>query len=156
MNFILILLFCLHPFHVSVTSLEHDQERQALEISMSIFADDLEKAIMEAGGPELNVGTAKEHHKANSYISEYLEDKFLISVNGNPVKWQYLGFEYENGAVWNYLEIKNVPELTNLEVKNGVLMELFRDQENIIHTKVGDKKKSDILKRGDIHSRFAY
>lgn len=155
MSWIIFFTF-LHPFHVSVTSIDYDEDRRAIEISMSIFADDLEKAIMKSGGPNIKVGTSKQDMEAAKYIEKYINSVFRIFIDTKEVGFDYLGFEYEDGAVWSYLQIEKVRKVNSLEVNNICLFEIFDDQENIIHTKVKGKKKSAILRASKNSSYFEY
>ncbi len=153
---ILLFILLIHDFHVSVTNIDYDAERKAIEISMSTFADDIENAIMESGGPNLRISTDKEHPQAEKYISEYLKSHFTVTVNGKKEAFEYLGFEYERGAVWSYMQINEIRKIKTITIENTTLMEIFNDQENIIHTRINGQRKSVVLRKGKIDIELSY
>ena len=81
------------------------------------------------------------------YIKKYVEQKLTITVNGEDRNFDFIGKEYENDLILCYLEIKNVSYLEEIKVSNKILMDLFEEQQNIIHVKKGKKRKSLILEK---------
>ena len=83
-------------------------------------------------------------------IKAYLSEKFKISINKSPIKWDYLGKEFEKDIVYFYLEINAVAAtISHIKVTNNVLLEEFDDQQNIIRLSLNDKKKTFVLKNND-------
>lgn len=139
-----------HPFHISVCDIEHDAESKALQISQRVFMDDLEVGL-EAFHKLENVDAykPKDIKRLDSLISAYLEAKLFIRINGKDVSFNYLGSELEGDARWAYLEVPDVPSVTEAEISNLILTESFDDQENIIHLKVNGKLKSHRLSKDE-------
>src|SRR5688572_15803681 len=67
-----------HDIHVSVCELRWNEESGAFEVSIKIFIDDLERALVLEGAPGLFIGTPKESAEANQYITSYLKKHFTI------------------------------------------------------------------------------
>lgn len=139
-----------HPFHISVCDIEHDAESKALQISQRIFMDDLELGLETFHKLEsVDAYKPKDTKHLDSLISAYLEAKLFIRINGKDVAFTYLGSELEGDARWAYLEVPDVPSVTEAEISNLILTETFDDQQNIIHLKVNGKLKSHRLSKDE-------
>jgi len=137
-----LLVFLLHPFHVSVVDVEYKPERQALEIAQRIFTDDFELAIKESTGNAQNLLDPANKALADSLISGYLANHFTLQVNGQPCTMYYLGFEADTDVIWTYIEVPQVPAFTQVQVSSQVLLKQFNDQVNLVHINNGQKTKS--------------
>ncbi len=133
----------LHEFHISKCVIECNEETKAIEVSLHIFIDDLEEALRQQGADKLFICTEKESKKAEKYLNRYLQNHFVLNVNGEKVEYEFLGKEISEdlAAVWCYLEVKDVTEISSLELKNDLLMEVFDDQRNIISLSANDKEE---------------
>lgn len=136
-----------HKFYISVSNINYSEEDKALQIVSRIFVDDIEDLLEERYEikPELN--TQDELENINQYIGRYLKEKFVITLNGKPAEIKFLGKEYDVDIMKCYIEILNVEasDLQSLEISNKILFELFEDQQNIIHVRVNNQRKSLIL-----------
>ncbi|KAA1247145.1 DUF6702 family protein [Aquimarina sp. RZ0] len=137
----------LHKFYVSVTQIEYDEEQKSLQIISRIFIDDMEDVLRERYDESIELVSEKEPDRLDEYIFKYLSKKLLIIVNGEEVRFTFIGKEYENDLIICYLEVENIPSLEKIEVSNQVLMDFFEEQQNIIHVKKGKKRKSLILEK---------
>jgi hypothetical protein len=138
-----------HKFYVSVTNVEYSDKDKAIQITSRIFIDDLEKALEERYGFEALLGTPEENKKTDVYLEKYLRAKFALKINGRVADYNFLGKKVENDLVICFIEILNEPleKVSSLEVQNEILMDVFEEQKNIVHLKMGGKKKSFILIR---------
>jgi hypothetical protein len=131
-----------HPMHLCVTEMNFNQAGKALEISHKIFYDDLEEAIFASTKQKLALHTPQENPKSAEYIQNYLRTKFEVTCNQKKQTINFVGSEYENSAIWVHYEIVNVGNLQTLEIKNTILLDLFDDQNNFLHFKKGEFRKS--------------
>ena len=78
--------------------------------------------------------TDKEHEAAEQHIVDYLEETFMLQVNGEKANYSFLGKEVSEDlqAVWCYLEIENISNMEELVIKNEILTSLFEDQKNVV------------------------
>jgi hypothetical protein len=53
-----------------------------------------------------------------------------------------LGKEYENDAVWIYVEVLNVPKPKQIYLKDVFLFDLHNDQSNLVNFECNEKKGS--------------
>ena len=138
-----------HKFYVSVTNVKYAEDAKALQITTRIFIDDLEKVLNELYSIDAQLATEKEYRDADELISKYLLTKFTIRLDGQLQEIEFLGKEYKQDLVICYLEIveTDLKEVDTIEVKNDLLTEIFEEQQNVVHLKIGEEKKSFILVR---------
>ncbi len=136
-----------HKFYVSVTQIEYNDEQQSLQIISRIFIDDLEKVLTERYDTTIELTAEKDSNTVDQYLNRYLSQRLTITIDGKDVRFKFIGKEYEDDLVLCYLEVENITALHEIEVSNTTLMDVFEDQQNIIHVKHGDNRKSLILEK---------
>ncbi len=136
-----------HKFYVSITKIEYVKEKESLQIITKIFIDDIEDALQKRYDPSISLDTKKETDTDLTFLKEYILQKIQLKVNGNPVKLDYIGQEYDTDMVVAYMEVTGVKELKNIEIENKVLMDMFEEQQNIVHLKTPNSRRSLILDR---------
>ena len=136
-------LYLFHPIHVSITDVEHDKERNALEFTSRVFLDDLEKHIQYTlNEPYLDITQPTEGYTTEKLIRDYFLERMSIDVNGKSKKIDYLGHEIEGDAVNIYYQILGVKKLKSLSIENNILLDLYTDQVNMTHVKFNGELKS--------------
>ena len=138
-----------HKFYVSVTNMEYSKKGKSFQITSRLFIDDLEAVLKERYDVKAKLGTDEEISESDAIIERYLKTKFVVHFNGTQKAYNYLGKEFKDDLIICYLEIPDVDikDIQTIEVQNDALAELFEEQQNVIHIKIGDKKKSFILVR---------
>lgn len=124
-----------HEFHVSKTEIDYNGDEDALQITLHIFLDDLELSMQKQGADKQFLCTEKELPGADSVYLAYLKNNFQIEINGGQVAdYQWVGKEIsaDLAAVWTYIEIPNVTDLTDISVKNSIILDIHDDQKNIV------------------------
>lgn len=134
-----------HKYFVSITKLEYVADSQTLQIITQIFIDDVEDVLQSRYSPDITLGTKKETRADAAFLKEYILQKLKIKINDTPVELNYLGKEYDIDMVKSYIEITGIEDIESLEIENKVLMDLFTDQQNIIHFKSQKSRRSLIL-----------
>lgn len=153
--FLLLLVFPLisaapmHKFYVSITKIEYVKEKNSLQIITKIFTDDIEDALQQRYDASISLDTKKETKAADEDLKNYILQKINIKVNGKAAKLEYVGKEYDTDMVVAYIEIKDVNDLKTIEIENKILMEIFPEQQNIIHLKTPKNRRSLILDRDE-------
>lgn len=135
----------MHKYYVSVTQIEYVKDKQSIQIITRIFMDDFEDILQLRYDDALHIGPQSETKEANFYIEKYLKSKMIVRINGEEKALNYIGKEFDNDIVICYLEIEGVKNIDTFEIENGVLFDLFPEQQNIIRTKINTKNKSFIL-----------
>jgi hypothetical protein len=130
---------------VSTTKIEYVKEQKTMQIITKIFIDDVEDVLQQRYDPTLSLASDKETEDGNAFLKQYILQKFKLSINGKPVTMQYIGKEYESDIVKVYLEVTGVDKLISLEVENLILLDMFEEQQNIVHLKTTEKRRSIVL-----------
>lgn len=140
-----------HKFYVSVTNIDYSQKDQSIQIISRIFIDDFENTLKEIYRIDPKLMSDSELSNIDFYIERYLNQHLQVKINGKKAGLKYLGKNYDNDVVKCFIEIDNIkPEnLLSIEIKNSLLFELFEEQNNIVHFKINNKRKSFSLIKGN-------
>ncbi|MCX2680393.1 hypothetical protein OOZ15_10610 [Galbibacter sp. EGI 63066] len=138
-----------HKFYVSVTDMVYSEKHHSIQITSRYFIDDFEKLLKERYAIDPQLMTEKELKNVDFYIEKYLNDKFIITINGEQATFNFIGKEYDVDVMKCYLEIQNVDSeaLKKISIQNKVLFEIFPEQQNVVHTNINGKKRSFMLIR---------
>jgi uncharacterized protein DUF6702 len=136
-----------HEFYVSLTEINYNTQTESFEVSMRIFPDDLDRALLERTGIHTQLATELEHKDADSLLMLYLLEDFALQVNGEELVLNYLGKEAESDALWCYLESSRISAPERIKVKSTILTAFFPDQVNIIQIYFGEWNKGLLLNR---------
>lgn len=151
-----LMAFSAHKFYVSLVQMDYNEKNSSLEITMKIFTDDLENAIKERNGLLLKLGTPEEIAETDSVLSAYITENFRLSLNGKELKYQYLGKEVDLDVTWCYLEVTGIPSITEIEITDKMLTELFEGQSNLIKIKYKNKESAALLNRDRSTDRIKF
>lgn len=132
----------LHPFHVSVCDVEFNREAKAIQVSQRIFVNDFEQALNKKFNLNLVIDDTATASLRDSLISVYLQDNLTIYADGKQKEPDFLGTEFEEDGIWCYIEFDGVKRAQTIVVESTILLDLFDDQANIVHFKVGEYEKS--------------
>jgi hypothetical protein len=122
-----------HKFYVSVSYIEYDKERKAIEVQKKIFFDDLEFVIKEKHNLSSFDILKSEKDLVDKYIENYLYENILFDIDGIKRKINYLGYEHLNGTINCYFEVLEVDKFESLLIKDTSLFSIFDSQENLIY-----------------------
>ncbi len=148
-----------HPIHLGLSDVLYAEKEKSLQVIHKLFVDDLEAHIeqiaKENGSPvRLFLNTEKENPQSDQFIRQYLDAHFQVVVNGKLLKSNYLGKEYENGAVWVYVEYPNLSRPKQLRIRGDALIGLHEDQNNIVNIEIGEKKGSFRFFKGHVQEQI--
>lgn len=155
--FVQVFWLALHPFYVSITTVDYNKEAQRVEISCRIFYDDLETALKASGNAStvdlINPGKRSE---MDSLIAHYLRRHLDLSVDGHLQTLRYLGYEVEDDVAWCYLEATEVASVQHIAIDNRVLLDHFTKQSNILHVTAYGNRKSTKLDNPEHRAVFDF
>lgn len=140
-----------HKFYVSVTNVNYSEKDKALQVTSRLFIDDFGRVLFERYGIEAKLATANESKLSEEYIEKYLRTKLVVEINGENAPYTYIGKRYDNDVILCYIEVPDVElALTKtIQIENELLTDLFDEQQNIVHFRIGDIKKSFVLVKSD-------
>jgi len=145
-----------HPFHVSVIEVNHNATDKTLEISCKIFTDDFEKILAKNYKTKVDLINPVNKAAMDSLVKKYIFSHLVISANGKPVSFQYLGFENDKEAAYGYIEVENVPVLNKISISTNMMYDQFQDQVNIMHVIVNGNRKSTKLNFPDTEAEIVF
>ncbi|HWV70831.1 MAG TPA: DUF6702 family protein [Pseudosphingobacterium sp.] len=156
-NSLFVLLFSvLHPFYISVTSIEHKKNDKILEISCRIFFDDLEDALSKKYGHRFSLMKPTNRSIVDKYLADYLKKNLAITTDGKAQELRYIGYEIEEDAAWCYLQINAVESVKKLTINNSILYQSHHQQSNILHVTVDNNRKSTKLDYPQTNAEFKF
>lgn len=123
-----------HPFFVSMTELAFNPKERALEISVRMFTDDLEKELAGHCRCKVNLGEEGASSKMEPVLAGYVEGHLKIRIDRKNARATWLGFQNEEESTWCFLEIKTALP-GSLEVENRLLHETQEKQINLVRYK---------------------
>ena len=143
-----------HKFYMSIIDMEYNEASKSLQISMKLFADDLEFVLEKEQNVKVFLGTEKEHEKTDDFIKSYLNTHFFIEQSKGSLPLTYVGKEVDKDYAWIYIEVKNFKVKDETLLTNSMLIDYFKDQTNKINYKKGDEVNSFTLYNQNISKEF--
>ena len=107
--------------------------------------DDIESALNDKYKIDLQLTNKDELKDNDKYFEQYLKENLNFKVDNIEKEFNYIGKEYDGGLVFFYLEIENITSVSSLSVKNTILINTFKYQQNLVKLKAHDKNKSVLL-----------
>jgi hypothetical protein len=77
--------------------------------------------------------------------SRYIQEHLRLKVNGEVKALEFAGYQQEQESTWNYYQIKNIPQVKNIEIYNSLLHDFREEQINMLHIKANGKEQSERL-----------
>ena len=139
-------LFFVHDFFVSVSYIEYDDQRNAIEAHKIIFFDDFVKTLKQQFLNEDFDILKSNQILVDDYIMDYLTNNIEFVINDKKYDFEYLGHEYEDGIINCYFEINKIKKIKKIKIKDTSLFETFEGQENLIYFKANQKLTTIRLK----------
>ena len=115
---------------------------------------DIEHALADQA--DLKLGPAQEHPQADSLLNTYFH-QHLTLMQQQHLDWRWIGKELEGETLYCYLQVEDVDDTDDLLVQNTLLMDLFYEQQNIVHME-GDGRptRSHTFIRGSSPHAFVW
>lgn len=147
----------LHPFYVSVSELEYNAGEKTLEISIKVFTDDFEKALVKAAGHPVDIYKPKDKTQLEKMIADYMRKHFMVKVDGKAFALEYVGYEIEEQSTFSYFQVSNIAKSPKkIELSNNVLFEMNPTQMSIMHVTVNGTRKSTKLDSPNTDAGFEF
>lgn len=118
-----------HTYFFGVTEINLNKQSEHIEVIHQLTAHDIENAIAEIQ----QVSFSPEHPQYNKLIQTYIEKHFILSRKNKIIKMNWVGFEVKRGQLFAYQESSTKNYLTNLVVKNTILVDTYVKQVNTVN-----------------------
>lgn len=140
-----------HKFYVSLTTIDHNAADRSLEITMRLFADDLERAVAREAGKPLTHGQPGFDAAVLAIVRRALT---VRHADGRPMTLSWVGLENKVDVTWVYVEAAGVAATDGLTLRHTLFMDLFPDQVNMVHVNDARGRRAVDFHGGDAFKPF--
>lgn len=137
-----------HPYYVSLTEIRYHSDTRQMDVSVRMFTDDLQLAIRKINGIQ-SQEPLYSRSEIDSLLSIYIHHHLKIELNGQLLKFDFIGFELEDESTWSYLECKNISTFSIVKITNTLLFDFIDGQVNMMHFYYDTQRKSTKLNQPD-------
>jgi hypothetical protein len=136
-----------HKFYTSLARVEYNAGEKTVEVTLRVFADDLERALTRRAGREVSLDRTKD---AGRLVLAYLQDTFEIrNRDGEAKSFKWVGMELRAGVAWLYFEAEMPEGLMGARLRDHVLFELFDEQVNTVSVRYSGVRGDLVFIHGD-------
>lgn len=136
-----------HTFHTSLTRMDYNREEKTAEITIQVFAHDLEKAVEKRAGKRVNLEKSPD---AVKFVLEYLNERFVFKNKaGEAKKLVWVGKEQSADSIWLYVETAMPEGFAGATLENSLFFDLANDQVNLVTARFDGKKVDLSFKPND-------
>lgn len=136
------LLSLLHPVHVSVMNFEYLSKNKSATISVKVFPDDFELAFIHNYNLRLNLGTDSIHPEWEKYMNLYFTKMFSLKVNNKTnIPLVFKSYEVKDDGIFLYFSAPMSQKIKSLQIDNGILLDVFENQTNLLILSIDGKEK---------------
>lgn len=133
-----------HSLHQSTGEAEYNPKTKKLEVSLTVFINDLETALIRQSERDLRLDKTPVA-EFDAQILLYLTKTFVVTdAAGKAAKIEWVGRQLDaetqksgDPTVTLFFEIALPDGLTGLMLKHTVFCDLFKDQINLLHLRDG-------------------
>lgn len=143
-----------HPFYVSMTEISLSEKHQAMEISMRIFSNDLEKELTHAQQIKTDLLNEKCYDENLEKIKKYVGKFFQVKGDKKTIDLYLVGFENKEESTWIYLEAKMKNRPREIEINSTLLYQTQKKQVNLFRLKTSTTDQTKKLEFPDSQIQF--
>ena len=145
-----------HPFFVSMTDINYNENAKSLEISVRIFTDDFENTLRKYHTEKIDILHPADKEAMNGYVRDYIQQHLQLKINDKTVQLSFVGYEQQSESIWSYFEVNNVDTVNKVSIVNTLLHDYNTNQINMMHVKVKDKEQSEKLNYPEKEAVFGF
>ncbi len=138
--FIFLASLFFHPVHVSVASLDYDEEKASFSLFLKLFSDDLEDDCrLMRNDPALQLYDA-DNRPSREIIEEYLETRLIFEAEEERLRAVVGEIDYDPQAeeVRLYVTYEYAGKGRRFRIVNKIMTDLFDDQANLLIFRMGN------------------
>lgn len=141
-----------HPLHLTFTNLEFNTENNRWVLTIKIFSDDFSTNLKAATGLDLGDGVKAGKNESAKTLQKWLGNRFMIWFDARPLDietWKFEGMKVKDDATWITYTITAPLPVTEVRVRNSLLMDLYSDQKNLFIFVMGQTESAHEFKNKD-------
>lgn len=135
----------LHDYYVSSAEVVFVEDKQQLQVTTRVFIDDLEAYFNAQTEDKIQLQPDLETTKIDSLVQRFFKNNFNILFDKKTIALDYIGRQYKEDQILIFAEATEVPPPTSFEIHNTILIPFRSDQQNIVHLKTVNSKKSFLM-----------
>ena len=140
-----LIMSAVHPIHISVSEVELKDEE--INWSVRIYKDDLLRGMY---GKVKDLSILDNQDKVSKDILSYVSKNIIIEFAGTTLKWSLVDIQPDPEAIWVTVKTSLPAQNgTSFTVRNRVLMEIYKDQKNVVHFNCKSGNKNLVFEKGD-------
>ena len=152
-----------HSIHQSTSEAEYNPMTKKLEVSLTVFINDLELALIRQSEREIRLDKTPAT-QLDAEIKTYLAKTFVVTdAAGNVTKIEWVGRKLDinsansgDPAVTLFFEIALPDGLPNTALRHVVFTDLFKDQLNLLHLRNGTRKVQLSFTQAEASKKLAF
>ena len=139
------LLSILHDFHVTHTTIYYNADKEALEITINVAIEDLERALEDQTAKKITIATNTETASVDQLIEAYFRQRLIIAPNNRLIEYTWVGKEVSKDLhnLYVYFEVLNFNKNVTIEamlIENSIFTDILPDQANIVLVEFDEQK----------------
>lgn len=139
-----------HSLHQSTAEAEYNAKTKKLEVSLTVFINDLETALIRQSEREMRLDQTPAA-EFDAQIQAYLAKTFVVTdVAGKTAKIEWVGRKIDeetkksgDPTVTLFFEIPLPNGLADAKLRHAVFCEMFKDQMNLLLIQ-NEKRKAEL------------
>ena len=133
-----------HDFHVTHTTIYYNADKEAIEITVNVAIEDLERALEDQTAKNISIGTNTETESVDQLIEAYFRQRLTLATNNRLTNYQWVGKEVSQDLhnLYIYFEVLDCNQNGSIEtllIENSIFTDILSDQSNIVLVEFGDK-----------------
>lgn len=132
----------LHKYYLSVSNVKYSSKAKALQMTSRFFIDDLEDVLNERLDTKMSLGNPEGLEDLKPILDRYISKRLNVTADGTALSSRVIGAEYDVDQIVIYVEMPVAKQPKTVGVSYKALFELFPEQKNLVHFKIGDSRKS--------------
>ena len=134
-----------HDYYVSSTEVVLVEDKQQLQVTTRVFIDDLEAYFNAQTEDKIQLQPDLETAKIDSLVHVFFKNNFNLFFDKKEVAINYIGRQYIEDQILIYAEATEVYPPSSFEIHNTILIPFRTGQQNIVHLKTTNTKKSFLM-----------
>ena len=135
----------LHDYYVSSTEVVFTEDKQQLQVTTRVFIEDLEAYFNSQTEDKIQLQPDLEPVKIDSLVHVFFKNNFNLFFNKKEVAINYIGRQYKEDQILIFAEAAEVSPPSSFEIHNTILIPFRMGQQNIVHLKTTNTKKSFLM-----------
>ena len=132
-----------HPLHTSLTRIVFAADG-SVTVAVRVFADDFSAAVARS----TRAVASADHRVPDVAAADYLSHALVIEARDKPIALQLVSQRRDGDVTWIELRGAWRGDLSNATIRNQLLMDLHRDQVNIVQLSRGRDSRTLLFSAG--------